>query len=278
MTTIALLGAGGNMGTRLSKTFQNEPDHIVLHVEPSPAHQEKLRARGIPPVDRDEAVGQADVLIMAVADKHIGPVAREVVPAMRRGAMLICLDPAAPHAGMLPERSDVSYFVTHPAHPPLFNDETDPAARRDFFGSGLAKQCIVNALMQGPEEDYAKGEALARIMWQPALRSHRVTVEQMAYLEPVLSETVGATCITVIGEALEEAVRRGVPRDAARDFIIGHLNIEIAIIFKEIEWNFSEGAQKAIAEAKEMIFKKDWKRVFEPAELKRSVLSICDSE
>jgi len=70
--------------------------------------------------------------------------------------MVICLDPAAPHGKKLPARSDISYFVTHPAHPPVFNDETDPEARRDFFGSGKAHQSIVSRLMQGPESDYAR--------------------------------------------------------------------------------------------------------------------------
>jgi D-apionate oxidoisomerase len=276
MTTLAILGAGGNMGTRLSQTFLKEKEFSVLHVESSPKHQERLRQRGLRAVEPEDAVPAADVVIMAIADTHIGTVAAEVVPRMKSGAMLICLDPAAPYAGKLPQREDVTYFVTHPAHPPVFHEETDPVARRDFFGSGLARQCIVNALMQGPEGDYAKGEALARVMWQPVIRSHRVTVEQMAYLEPVLSETVGATCITVIGEALEEAVRRGVPREAARDFILGHVHIELAIVFREIDWNFSLGAQKAIAEAKERIFKPDWKRVFEPDELMRSVQSITE--
>ena len=36
------------------------------------------------------------------------------------------LDPAAPHGGELPVRPDVSYFVCHPCHPPIVNDETDP--------------------------------------------------------------------------------------------------------------------------------------------------------
>ena len=71
--------------------------------------------------------------------------AATVVPKAKPGAMIVCLDPAAPRAGLLPERDDLTYFVTHPAHPPVFNDETDPAARRDFFGSGKAKQAIVCA-------------------------------------------------------------------------------------------------------------------------------------
>lgn len=277
MTRIAILGAGGNMGTRVSRTLLEEEAYDVLHVEPSPSHQEKLKARGLAPVPQADAIPEADVIIMAIADTLIGKVSQDVVPLMKPGAMLICLDPAAPHAGLLPKREDISYFVTHPAHPPIFNDETDPDARRDYFGSGLAKQCIVNALMQGPESDYERGETIAQLMWQPVLRSHRVTVEQMAYLEPVLSETVGATCITIIGEAMEEAIKRGVPRDAARDFILGHLTIEIAIVFKEIDWNFSAGAQKAIEEAKQQIFRHDWKKVFEPEELQRSVKSITNS-
>ena len=80
----------------------------------------------------------------------IGKVAHEVVPAMKSAAMLICLDPAAPYGGKLPARADVTYFVTHPAHPSVFNDEKDEEARRDFFGSGKAKQSIVRPRSSTP--------------------------------------------------------------------------------------------------------------------------------
>jgi hypothetical protein len=63
------------------------------------------------------------------------------------------------------------------------------------------------------------------------MRAHRCTVEQLAILEPALSETVGATFALALREATDEAVRRGVPKQAAIDFIIGHLNIELAIAF-----------------------------------------------
>ena len=59
------------------------------------------------------------------------------------------LDAAAPHAGELPERGDITCFVTHSCHPPIFNDETDPKARTNYFGRVHAKQHIVCALMQG---------------------------------------------------------------------------------------------------------------------------------
>jgi D-apionate oxidoisomerase len=274
-TAIALIGAGGNMGTRLSRALIGDPSYTVLHVEAAERAIQRLRERGCEAVPLAVAVSRADVVILAVPDNRIGPVAAEVVPRMRSGGMAICLDPAAPFAGVLPEREDISYFVTHPAHPPVFNDETDWDARRDFFGSGLAKQAIVNALMQGPEADYARGEAVARAMWRPVLRSHRVTVEQMAILEPALSETVAATCLLAIRKAMDEAIRRGVPPEAARDFLMGHINIELAIIFNEIDWNFSAGAQQAMREAESVLFQPDWKKVFEPEQVQASVRRIA---
>ena len=122
------------------------------------------------------------------------------------------LDAAAPHAGELPERDDVTYFVTHPCHPPIFNDETDPKAKTDYFGGIFAKQHIVCALMQGPESHYAECEEMAREIYKPVMRAHRCTVEQLAILEPALSETVGATFALTLREATDEAIRRGVPK------------------------------------------------------------------
>ena len=100
------------------------------------------------------------------------------------------------------------------------------------------------------------------------------TVEQMAILEPVLSETVAATCLSIIREAMDEAVRRGVPEPAARDFLMGHLNIELAILFNETHWEFSAGCKRAISDAKEVLFKPDWKQVFEEKNLRESVAKI----
>jgi hypothetical protein len=197
---------------------------------------------------------------------------------MKGGAMIVSLDPAAPYAGLIPERNDMSVFVCHPAHPSVFNEETDMEARFDFFGSGKARQPIVCALMRGPESDYALGEAIATAMWRPVLRAHRVTVEQMALLEPVLAETVAATCITIVREAMDEAVRRGVPEEAARDFLLGHVFCELGIVFDRAGFPFSDGAKKAIAEAKKQIFRPDWKKVFEPEALRESVARITGCE
>ncbi len=273
MTTVALFGAGGKMGCRIADNLKNS-DYPVRYVEVSPAGLENLRKRGLAATPREEAIREADAVILAVPDNVIGKVAHDLVPQMKPGAMMICLDAAAPYAGELPERGDVSYVVTHPCHPPVFNDETDPETRRDFFGGVRAKQNIVVALMQGPDADYAKGEALCRRMFAPVMKAHRVTVEQMILLEPALSETTAATCVTVIREGMEEAIRRGVPREAARDFLLGHLNIELAIVFEEVGTPFSDGAKKAIEKAKAQIFRPDWKKVFEPENVRETVALI----
>jgi hypothetical protein len=273
MSTIALFGAGGKMGCRIGDNLRST-EHRVLSVEVAPAGLENLKKRGVSTTPKDEALKAADVVILAVPDNVIGKVAPEIVPQMRPGATLICLDAAAPYAGQLPSRKDVSYVVTHPCHPPVFNDETNPEARKDYFGGVKAKQNIVVALMQGPEADYAKGEAICRAMFAPVMRAHRVTVEQMILLEPALSETTAATCVTMIREAMEESIRRGVPREAARDFLLGHLNIELAIVFEEVGTPFSDGAKKAIEKAKGQIFKDDWKRVFDEANVRDCVAMI----
>ncbi|MGA1198150.1 MAG: phosphogluconate dehydrogenase C-terminal domain-containing protein [Candidatus Latescibacterota bacterium] len=270
---IALIGAAGSMGTRAYNALGKDPNYELFCVE-SPGGEEKLREKGITCVPMEEAVKKADVALMTVPDILVGKVSHLVVPHLKSGGMLIVLDPAAPYAGELPKRDDVTYFATHPAHPPVFNDEVDMDARRDFFGSGLAKQAIVNALIQGPEEDYAKGEAIGSRMFQPILRSHRVTLEQMAMLEPAMSETMAATCITVMREAMDEAIARGVPAEAARDFMMGHINIELAIVFDEIDWEFSDGAKVAIEKAKEKVFQADWKKVFDREHLLASVKDI----
>jgi hypothetical protein len=132
--------------------------------------------------------------------------------------------------------------------------------------------------MQGPEEHYAECEEVARQIFRPVMRAHRCTVEQMAILEPALSETVGATLALALREATDEAVRRGVPRQAAIDFLLGHINIELAIAFDlQLGGKFSDGALQAIEQAKPVIFRDGWLgRVFDPASVLQSVKDICN--
>jgi len=274
MTTIALFGAAGKMGTRISNRLKEDPLFQTFYVESGEAAEARLRERGLTPTPPEEAARQADIVILSIPDKLIGKVSAQVVPLMKPRAMMVLLDPAAPHGGELPKRADIAFFVTHPCHPPVVNDEVDPAARMDFFGGIHAKQHVVAALMQGTEADYALGERVVRRIFAPVMNVYRVTVEQMAILEPALSETVVLTCMVVMKEAIEEAVRNGVPPQAARDFVLGHMNVNIGILFGYIDAQLSDGAKMAVERARQSIFQPDWKKVFEPENVLREVKAI----
>jgi D-apionate oxidoisomerase len=274
MTTIALFGAAGKMGSRISRRLKENQDYSTLYVESGEGGVQRLVERGDAATTPELAAAQADVLILAIPDKLIGKVSQSIVPLMKPGAMLILLDPAAPHGGELPERVDISIFVCHPCHPPIVNDEVDPEARLDFFGAIKAKQHVVAALMQGPEGDYTLGEQVVRAIFFPVMNVYRVTVEQMAILEPALSETVVLTCMVIITEAIDEAVKHGVPPEAARQFILGHMNVNVGILFKYIDAELSDGAKLAVSRAKGRIFQPDWKKVFEPENVMEEVKAI----
>lgn len=274
MTKIALFGAGGKMGMRLGANLKNSR-FTVAPVEVSEAGKERLsKELGWSAVGADEALEGAEVVVLAVPDTAIGKVAHGIVDKLKPGTMVVVLDAAAPYAGHLPVREDITYFVTHPCHPPIFNDETEMKAKLDRFGGIAAKQAIVCCLMQGPESDYAQGEEVAKTIWAPVMRSHRLTVEQLALLEPGLAETVVASLLDVMREAMDEVVRRGVPEAAARDFLLGHMNILAAVIFKEQPGVFSDACNKAIAFGKPVLMRDDWKRVFEPDEIAASIQRI----
>lgn len=275
MITIALFGAGGKMGARLTHNLKDHPEYRMLYVETGAAGLARLAESGLQASPANEALMTADIVILALPDTLLGPVSHEVIAEMKSGSMLMTLDPAAAFAGVLATRPDVAMFVTHPCHPPVFSDES-AEARTDFFGGVRAKQAIVCALMQGNDLDYAKGEMLSIAMYAPVTRSHRVTVEQMAILEPAMAETVTACCITIIKEAMDEAIARGVPAEAARDFMLGHVNIPLAIVFGEVSSPFSDGAKLIIEHGRKMLFKQDWKRVFEPESVKEQVLQIVN--
>lgn len=273
--TLALLGAGGKMGCRVTDHLRDHPGYRMLYVETGERGLANLRERGVAVTPRDEALRVAEVVILALPDRVLGTVANEVVPRLRPGALVITLDPAAAHAGELPARPDISYFVSHPCHPSVFDPFETEAEREDFFGGTQARQAIVCALMQGPEASYALGEGIARDIYGPVTRSHRITVEQMAILEPAMAETCGIALVMALREVLEEAVRRGVPREAAEDFMYGHIKVELGIGFGRVAFPFSDGARLIAEYGRRRIFREDWLRpLFEPQSVKDQVNAI----
>lgn len=268
---IALIGAGGKMGCRLTDNLKNS-SYEMSYVEVSPAGLERLAQRGVTVSASDDVVPSADVIILAVPDIYIGKVATDMLGKFKKGAIVVTLDPAAAVGGHLPKREDISYFVSHPTHPSVFNWEEDKKRHFDYFGGITARQAIVCALMQGPEEHYKTGEALAISMYAPVTRAHRITVEQMALLEPGLAETFLGAVMFTMREAMDEVIKMGVPKDAVFDFFMGHINIDLALCFDQIPGGvFSDACYKAIQIGKPLIFKDDWKKVLDPEHVKYQV-------
>jgi D-apionate oxidoisomerase len=274
MKIVTLLGAGGKMGLRIAANLQRT-DYAVRYVEIGESGKSALAQRGISAVPIEAALEGTEAVILALPDNRIAAVTAQIEPLLQPGAMLIALDIAAPLAGALPRRKDLTYFVTHPCHPSVFGGETDARAQADFFGGMHARQNIICSLLEGPEDAYAAGEAIARAIYAPVVDAHRCTAEHMAILEPVLSETVLGACLTIVGEAMQEAVNLGVPKAAARDFLLGHLKVELGIVFQLFEGaTFSDGALHAIEEAKRSLFQPDWKKVFQRNEWMESIRKI----
>ncbi|UCB45199.1 MAG: NAD(P)-binding domain-containing protein [Spirochaetota bacterium] len=273
MKSIALLGAGGKIGCRITDNLKNS-DYNVRYVEISSQGIANLKERGITVTPLKEAIKDTDVVILALPDKLLGDIAHEIVPQLKPGNLVITLDPAAAYGGELPERKDIAYFVTHPCHPPVINDETDLEAKKDFYGGKRAKQNIVCALIQGSEEDYKLGENISRFIFSPVMNAHRITLEQMAILEPAMAETVVLTLMFTMKEAMDEAVSAGVPEAAAKDFLFGHININLGILFNIFPARFSDGALKAVERAKGKLLQPDWKKVFKKENIKKEVKAI----
>lgn len=268
--SVAVLGAGGKMGFRVTRKLV-DAGYDVRAVEIGDAGRQKLAEAGITAVGMDDGVPGAKVVVMALPDNLIGQLARQISPKVASGSMLVILDAAAPYAEDLPrDRPDLTYFVGHPCHPPLFGDETEWAARRDYHG-GIARQSIVCALMQGPEEHYTLGEEICRAMWSPIIDCHRVTVEQLAILEPGLSEMVAMPFVDTMVEAVEECEKKyGIPRKAALDFLIGHLNVEIAMWFGFSPKVPSDAALRLMRFAKGVVVREDWREALSPAKVKEA--------
>lgn len=275
---LTLFGAGGKMGCRVIDHLVRNAGYELTCVENGERGLAHLAERGLKPTPAREALTNADVVILALPDRVLGAVAREVVPQLKAGALVMTLDPAAAHAGEFPARADISYFVSHPCHPNVFDHFQTDAEINDFFGGTHARQAIVCALMHGTEEHYALGERIARDIYAPVTRSHRITVEQMAILEPAMAETVGICLVMALREALEEAVKRGVPRAAAEDFMYGHVKVELGIAFSRVKFPFSDGA-KLIAEfGAQHLLQPDWKKLFEPGSVQEQVRAIVSGK
>ena len=259
---IAVLGAQGKMGRRISVNLGLHGYHFI-----SSAHTEAgnaaLRVEGFTSLASEAAAKVADIVIFALPDAALPSLTRELVPLLKPGAIAMTLDPAAARAGQLTLRDDVSFVVVHPCHPVIFGDFATPEERADQFGGIAAEQDIVIALLQGLESDFDIARAMAIDMFSPVKACHRITVEQMAILEPAAAEVVAAMCATLVKAAIDESVKRGVPEAAAESFIRGHINLALSVaLISKIP--FSEACKIAVNYGYRHVLREDWRKVFEP--------------
>ena len=114
---IALFGAGGKMGFRLTSNLLKS-DYRVSHVEVSEAGRQRLKDElNVDCVSIDAALDGAQVVILAVPDTLIGKLSHEIAPKLPAGTMVMTLDAAAPFAGHLPNRHGSDVFRRAPVPP-----------------------------------------------------------------------------------------------------------------------------------------------------------------
>jgi len=265
------------MGIRLTRNLINS-EYSMFYLEIDAHGREKLKELDVEVSEADDAIAESDVVILAVPDRILGEISCQIVPKMKPGAMVYTLDPACALAGKLCQRDDLSYFIAHPCHPGVFNWEPTEDAQRDYFGGDMAGQSVVCALFKGSEEEYEKGERLAVMMYAPVNTVHRITAEQMGLLEPALVETLCSTLQVIVREGLDKVIEKGVPEAAARDFLLGHINIQLAVLYDQIpEAVFSDAANKAIERGKPLLIKPGWEKVFEPENVMEQIMDITSS-
>lgn len=271
--TVAVIGAGGKMGARAAEKIGFSDAWQVLLCESDAGRARALEEKGLRVTRLEEAMGTADFAVMAVPDALIGSIARRLVPLMKDGATLVMLDAAAAYIGELPSRPGVTQMITHPCHPPFFTEQATAEARRDYFG-GVAVQDILVSLIEGSRESFAEGTELCRALFAPVARAIEVTPEQFAFLEPAMSEIIVAAAARWMKDAMELAIEKGVPREAAEAFMAGHAQIALAIVFGAEKSPFSDAAQRAIEWGTRRYIAPAWRHVYDREILQGAIRDI----
>ena len=83
--TIAVVGAGGKMGMRVSRNLQ-KTSNDVRYVENNPESAARMAAEGRTSVDLETAVAGAHVVVLAVPDVVLDKVTTQVVPQLDAGS------------------------------------------------------------------------------------------------------------------------------------------------------------------------------------------------
>ena len=273
---VSVIGAGGKMGTRVTNNLAKHADTVTLHFcETSEAGMASIRARGFAPVAAESVVPQSKIVVLAVPDVIIKAVSVNIVKMMSPGSTLIILDPAAAVAKELALRDDCTFVVTHPCHPSFFIEQETSEARQDYFGGIAGKQDIVMAKIQGDDANFAEARTISEQMFAPVANSFVMGIRDIAFLEPTLVEILGASTLYAMAETVDEAERRGIPREAAISFLAGHIKVLSAIFLGKLgKVQVSDACKVAVGLGNRLVLRDDWKRIWDDDVLDKSIATM----
>lgn len=278
---VAVIGAGGKMGTRTSNNLAKRSDLFDLSlVENSPKGIESIRARGLDVVPVEKAFADAEIVVFAVPDTLIKKLSAVYVPMMKPGAGLLILDPAAAVARELSLRGDCTFGVAHPCHPSYFLDQDTYEARQDRFGGIAGKQDVVMSKIQGDDDRFDQMVEVAKSMYAPVLHAYVMSSEQIAFLEPTLVELLGATCLYAMAETVDKAEEKGIRREAAISFLTGHIYNLTANFLGLLPGKppVSDACKVAISLGNHLVLRDDWKRIWDDDVLKKVIATMLHPE
>ncbi len=147
---------------------------------------------------------------------------------------------------------------------------------KDHFGGIAAKQAIVCSLMKGTGGGLPKRRRAGLCFLCTGLtgliklQSNRWDCSNRHLLKHLLQHA-----FMLSEKDLMKLLKRGVPDEAARDFLLGHFRIQMAVLFNELPGAvFSDAANKALQRGLKEFIKEDWRKVFEPDNVKDQIESI----
>lgn len=277
---VSVIGAGGKMGTRVTNNLAKHPDKVELRFcENSDPGIASIKARGFATVAAETAVPTSDVVVLAIPDVIIKTGSVGIVKLMKPGSTMIILDPAAAVARELALRDDCTFVVTHPCHPSYFMDQDTPEGHHDYFGGVAGKQDLVMAKIQGDDDNFVAARTVSELMFAPVNKSFVIGIRQMAFLEPTLVEILGASTLYAMAETVNEAERRGIPREAAVSFLTGHINILSAVFLGKMgNVQVSDACKVAIGLGNRLVLRDDWKRIWDDDVLDKSIATMLHPE
>ncbi|MGJ9494652.1 phosphogluconate dehydrogenase C-terminal domain-containing protein [Actinotignum sp. GS-2025a] len=265
---VAVLGAGGKMGMRVTPNLMEDDRYEVYALETGEAGQKRLAERGIEVHPNEDIIPIADVVVYAVPDRALKDITAEWVPKQKAGSAVVTLDPAAAYANLLYHRDDIDYCACHPTHPSVFLERKTPEEWADTFGGIAAPQYVIAAVQHGNEERiHTEIRDIIAQMFRPTIDVKWCSVHDLAVLEPTLAETIGCMIGAFLKEAMDYTVEvTDMTEDVVEAMFHGHVYIALTNALRGSN-PFSDACLLAMEYGREAIIKDDWKRIFNDEDL-----------